>query len=1112
MANMQGLDNYQLLISKLDQFIRKFYVNKMIRGTLYFIGLSFLLFLVFSLAEHNFYFAKSIRKGMLYGFLTTSLVSFGYWVLLPLFKYFHLGSTITHEQAANIIGTHFTDVQDKLINVLQLKKQADSSENTELLLAGINQKSENIKLVPFKNAIDLYGNKRYLKYALPPLLLFFAILFGAPSIIKDSTFRILNNNQDFEKDAPFRFLLEEQEFQVVQYNDFDLNVQVDGLALPDEVFIDVDNYQYRMKKIKNDQFEYTFKNVQKDTPFRIFAGNVKSANYNLNVLEKPNLLDFTLALDYPAYTGTKDEVVSNIGDVSIPAGTVVTWNFTSEHTDKILMDFERKSNEIKRTGEQTFLNSKKILSDLQYKVLLYNKLIPYPDSFLYNLNVIPDQHPSIQVEKFEDSLDNTVIYFAGSAADDYGISNITFNYTITSEKGGAKPLVTEKLYSGGAASQQYDYIFDINKVNLEPGDNISYYFEVTDNDQVNGVKSAKTSVMNFRKLSQEELKKEEKQNSEAIKKDLEEALKESKEIKEELKKLREKLIQKKEIDWQTKKELEKLLERQQELQEKMQQAKQNFDKNKDNKELQKKSEELQEKEEKLEKMFEELLDDETKELMEKIKDLMEEMKKDDAVEMMEEMEFSDEELETELDRLKELYKQLEVEKAIEDMVEDLKELAEEEKKLSEETKEGETPKEELEKKQEEIKEKFEELKEEMKELEEKNEELEKPKDIGEKSEEKMDEISEDMEESEEQMKSEDSKGASESQKKAAEKMEKMAGEMMAAAQSGEMEQMEEDIKAIRQLLENIVTLSFDQEDLVNTFAQTSEQTPRYVDLVKEQFKLKDDFQLVADSLAALAKRQVQIESFVLEKVGDIRKNLDTGIKRLEDRAKSIANENQRNTMTGLNDLALMLNESMEQMQQQMSGMMPGSQMCNKPGGSGKGSSGGKNPQDKISDGQQGMKESLQKMMQNAKDGKGNSSKDFAKAAAKQASLRKALQEIAKEKKESGKGAGGLDEIIDQMDKIETDLVNKKLDAQMMARQQDILTRLLEAEKADRQRDQDEKRKAENTTEKVRQFPPSLEEYLKKRESEIDAYKTVSPALKPYYKFLVEQYYQSLKTK
>jgi hypothetical protein len=80
----------------------------------------------------------------------------------------------------------------------------------------------------------------------------------------------------------------------------------------------------------------------------------------------------------------------------------------------------------------------------------------------------------------------------------------------------------------------------------------------------------------------------------------------------------------------------------------------------------------------------------------------------------------------------------------------------------------------------------------------------------------------------------------------------------------------------------------------------------------------------------------------------------------------------------------------------------------------------------------------------------------------------------------------------------------------LKRQQDITTRLLEAEKSDRQRDQDEKRQAETAQQQKRSMPPALEQYIRQREAEIEQYKSVSPDLKPYYKFLVEEYYQSLK--
>jgi hypothetical protein len=305
-----------------------------------------------------------------------------------------------------------------------------------------------------------------------------------------------------------------------------------------------------------------------------------------------------------------------------------------------------------------------------------------------------------------------------------------------------------------------------------------------------------------------------------------------------------------------------------------------------------------------------------------------------------------------------------------------------------------------------------------------------------------------------------------------------------------------------------VGLSFGQEDLIDEFDLTDLNTPRYVDLVQDQFKIKDDFSLVEDSLRALSKRVFQIETFVTEKVTEINENLDEGIDELEERRKTQAADHQQRTMKSLNDLALMLSETLNQMQQQMAGMMSGSQMCNKPG-QGK----GQQPSDKISEGQQQLNQQMQKAGQGSQGGNpGLSSEEFAKLAARQAALRRALEAKQKQLREQGRGSKELQDVIDEMDKVEIDLVNKQLRNETMKRQQEILTRLLRHEKAERQREFDEKRKSEIAEEMERTLPPSLEEYIKQRKAELELYKTVSPSLKPYYKNLVEEYFKELKEK
>lgn len=1175
-----AMDNYRLLVEKLDQFIRKYYINQLIRGALYSIGLILVLFLAASILEYNFYFSTTVRKALVYTFIGISGLALFRWIFTPMLHYFRLGKLISHEQAAIIIGSHFTDVKDKLLNILQLRQQSDTTANKELILASINQKSEEIKPVPFKAAINLSQNRKYLRYALPPLLLLLILLLTAPSIIRDSTFRLLNSGKEFFRPAPFRFVVDERKLSVVQFGDFPLQVKIVGDQLPNEVFIEVDKVQYRLTKESSDLFTYQFNNVQKDLAFNLKAGLVDSKDFTLEVLKKPNILGFDVKLNYPAYIGRKNEEIASVGDLVVPAGTRIDWIFNAENTDNIRIQFAGgKLEDIKRFSDDLFTYKKQAFKDEPYKVFISNQVVPKGDSISYSITVIPDLYPNINAEKFQDSTDDKVLYFIGEATDDYGLRSLSFNYQIKKANGQKGNLQTIKLANPEGKQTRFDHIFDLRNLDLKPGDEVNYYFEIYDNDGVNGNKAARTNMMVFAMPTVEQYQAMAEKNSDQVKKDLKSAMEESRRIQEEMKRAREKLLQEKDLDWQSRKELEKLLERQKELQKKIEEAKKAFEENKKNQqEFSQQDQETLEKQEQLQKLFEETMSKEMQDLMKQIEDMLQKLEKDQALEMMENMQMNNQNVEKELDRLLELYKQLEVEQQTKEAIEALQKLAEEQEKLSEETKQTdeqknkdqksenqkgedqkgedqknqnektgdkksneqksndqkseeqkkkdqnqsgdqnqqEKPKQDqLKEKQEGINEKFDDIQKKMNELEKKNEALEKPKELGEHDQE-MKDIKQDLNNSQQQLQQQQNKKASQSQKNAAQKMKNMANNMQMQMQEGQMQQMQEDMQALRQLLENLVGLSFDQEDLVKEFDKAAINTPRYVELVQNQNKIKDDFRLVEDSLQALSKRLFQIETFITDKVSDIKDNMRQSLDHLEERQKPQAEDNQQRTMKGLNDLALMLSEMMNQMQQQMASMMAGSQMCNNPKPGGQGQSG--EPKDKISEGQKQVNEGMKKMkeqMDKAKQqgqGNGASAREFAEMAAKQAALRKALRDQQKKRQERGQGSKELQDIIDQMDKTETELVNKRLTNEMLKRQQDILSRLLEHEKAERERGYEEKRKAETATEKERKMPPSLEEYIKKREAEIEMYKTVSPTLKPYYKYLVEEYFKTLKSK
>ena len=1119
--------NYHILIEKLDAFIRKYYVNNLIRGSLHSLALISVMWTSFVLLEHYVFNASvssmAFRKALFYSFSFSALIALGVWVLIPMVQYFRLGKIISHEKAAQIIGEHFANVKDKLLNVLQLKSMSEQ-EHSSLLVAAINQKTEELKPVPFKNAIDLKKNRKYLRFVLPPLFIFLGLLLSS-NIIQNSTNRILNSNKEFEREAPFEFVVLNSDKKVVQFEDFTLEVEIkDKGAMPSEVFIEVDNYKYKLEKTGPSKYKYTFYKIQKDAKFRLSANGFSSKNYDINVLEKPNILDLAVRLKYPAYTGRSNENVSNVGDLAVPVGTDIEWLFGAENTDALSVLFPGDENPVnaQRADRKMYTVRKKVMQDGVYKIFISNSLLPNADSVSYTLTVIPDLFPSIELEKFADSTDERVVYLAGEASDDYGIRNLSLHYSI--ERDG-KLIKQETMPMAISAGKQttYNHTLNMRSFDLKAGDKFSYYFQVWDNDGVQGSKSAKTAMMFYQMPTMDEVEKKEESNNEQIKSDLENAMKEVEELQKALKKAKEGVLQKNELNWQDRREIEKLLDQQKQAEEKIKEAQENFKENmKNQEEFQKVDEELMEKQKMLEELFEQIMSDEMKELFEKMEKMLDNLNKDEVLKQMENMELNDEKLKAELDRMLELFKKMEVEKEMSDAISKLDSLAQKQEELSKETEKNENAspekQKELEKKQDELNKEFEKIQEKIDKAKEKNKELEQPMDLDSKELEQQEkDVQEEQENSSQQLDKKQNKNASKSQKNAAQKMKKMSKQMQQMMQMNQMQQMEEDVKAMRQLLENLVGLSFEQERLIDEVAKSIPNTPAYTGLVREQFKLKDDFKHIEDSLNVLAKRVHQIQGFITEKVTDVKKSIKNSISDLEDRDKRAASVNQQYAMTYVNDLALMLSESMNQMQQQMAQQMSGQQMCEKPGdgqdGDGKkpGKPGNKPGMGGLKQMQDQLNQQIEKMQQQMKNGQNPSSKDFAEMAAKQAAIRKALQDMKRQKQQNGKDGGKeLQELMNQMDKTETDLVNKKLPNDINKRQQDILTKLLEHEKAEREREYNNERKSEQPKQTEPKIPPAMQDYLKQRKGQVEMFKTVSPALKPYYKNLVEEYFRSLK--
>jgi len=1105
---------YNALIEKLDLFIRKYYKNQILRGLIYGAAIIVAFFLVVVLLEYFGRFSQTGRTILTFLFLCVSSYTLIRFILFPGLKLFRLGKIISHEEAATVIGTHFSDVKDKLLNTLQLKRMADHlPRERELILAGIEQRTIELRPVPFQAAVDFAANKKYLKYALPPIGALCILLFAAPGVLREATGRLVNFNQEIVLPAPYNTQLLNDELSVIENRDFELRVKTSGNEIPDQLYLQLGASQFLMRKESKNEFSYTLKNVREQTGFRFYGAGFYSENFELEVIPVPKLVSFEAFIDYPSYTGLQDQTIKNTGDFEVPEGSKIHWKFNARNTNDLFLHLgdSARPSAVSKGNEWSFMHVAK--QSLAYTVITANKGAGVRDSVGYSLRVKPDFHPLISVNQKSDSSLFSDLFFTGDVKDDYGFSRLVFHTTITSGDKSTSEK-TEVAINKTAVADQFYHHFSLSSGSLQPGDVLEYFFEVWDNDGVNGPKASRSNPGTFKIPSADELRDKEKEDNEKIKDDLDKSLKEAKSIQKDLDLFKKNLLEKKEMSWQDKKKMEDLLMRQQKLENNMEQLKKdNEQKNELKNQFNQQDERILEKQERLQELFDQLMSEEMKKLLEDIQKMLEELNKEELQKELDKMEMTNDQLEQELDRAMEQFKQLEWETKMEDVMKDLEKLAEEQQKLAEKTETGKESPEELKKEQDELNEKFEQVKDDLKQLEKLNNELEFPNQMP-KTDEKQQDIQKDMKESSDKLGQKQPSKASKPQKDAAKKMKEMGDQMAASmAQSG-AEQQQEDMDALRALLENIITLSFDQEGLMSEFKKLDTKDPKYVTSGKKQRKLMDDTKMVEDSLLALAKRVIAIEPVVLHEIGLINDNIAKALENIGERITPKVTEHQQYTMTSFNNLALLLDEALQQMQKESSCNKPGTGNCQKPGGMGSKPS--------VSD-MKKQQESLTKQMEKMKEqlGKGNNkgqnksgqnpiSKELAETAAKQAAIRKEIEKMAQELNKDGSGAGNaLKEIAKDMETLEKDLVNKNVVEETLRRQQDIMTRLLKAENAERERDQDEKRKSNEAQDMPKTIPPDYEEYKKRKEKESEFYRSLPPELRPYYRDRVNEYFNNL---
>ena len=912
------MSNFDTIKNKLEQFIKRYYTNELLKGAILFFAIGLLYLMVTLFVEYVLWLNPTARTILFWTFIAVELALFVKFIAIPLAHLFNLRKGINFETASKLIGNHFPEVNDKLLNVLQLNKNPQQSD---LLIASIEQKSQELQPIPFKSAINFKSNTKYLKYAAIPIaILLLSFITGKINWFSDSYERVVNYQTAYEPPAPFQFFVLNESLQAIENKDFKLSVSTVGNVIPENAQIKFNGQSYFLQQLAAGEFQYTFSLPKEAVEFTLSANDVTSKPYTLNVVNTPNLVNFEMVLDYPSHTKKRDEVLKSTGSAVIPEGTNVTWRAKTKATTGVHI-YAEDTLSFKARDNGNFEASKRLYKNLNYSITTSNDDLKDYENLAYNINVVRDIYPELSIKIQKDSIDQQSLYFYGQANDDYGLTKLQLVYYPSDDE---SKKVVESISISKSNFSEFVSAFP-NQFNLEEGVSYQLYFEVYDNDALHNYKRTKSSVFSYRKLTKdEEEQKQLNEQNETIK-DISKTFDKLQEQDKKLEELSKTQKEKESLNFNDKKKFEDFLKRQKNQEQLMK----NF-----NKKLQDNLEEFQ-KDEKKDDQFKEALKERLKEneeqlkkdeeLLKELEELKDKINKEEFTQKLEELAKQNKNKKRSMKQLLELTKRFYVMKKAEKISSELEKLAEEQEKLSEKDKEN------TKEAQEKLNEEFNKLQKDLEDLKREDRQLQKPMKIN-RDEFLEDEIKFDQKEAKESLEKkeeseskdqeqeaqEQEKKAKEKQKKAAKKMKQMSDMLKLAAGGGSGgDQMSEDIDALRQILENLLLYSFDQEALMNTFESIDINNNKYGKYIIEQSNLREHFEHIDDSLFSLSLRQPKISEKVNAQITDVYFNIDKALEQLSENRLYQGVGAQQYAVTATNELASFLSDVLDNMEMSM---------------------------------------------------------------------------------------------------------------------------------------------------------------------------------------------------
>ncbi len=1037
------------------------------------------------------------------------------------------------EQMAFKIEQKYPESQDRLISSLQLAK---------LLSDNIYGYSENFihKIIDeshsFLNRIDkskvLSENIRKLKRSILVMLISFipavvlTVIF--PSTFNNSINAFINPIESAKQDN----------FEIRNVKPGDCVIQPgDNIEISAEIIGNPQNevrLYYKSEKTEwmaingiydnSSIISFMLNNLRESLKYYISAGETRTQEYSIKVIQKPIISNLRLELNYPRYIGLQKQSPGiNVGDISAPTGTNVKISAESNKdlaSAFVVFDDETKTRlNIKDSNNITgnFIVKK----NAKYHISITDTDgISNTEPIEYSIIAIPDQPPKVNIIYPGMNIDlgqDMTVGLQVNVLDDHGISKVTLNYQIEGQD--KKESITLANYNNQQTNITIKYVWNIAPLRLFPEDVVSYYVSASDFDNVSGPNIGRSSVFTVRYPSLYEIYKKAENEQQDQESTMEEILTQQDDVKKAVDNIIKELKTKNEVDWATQKELEKTQQMQEKIDNQMKDLSKQID------ETIKKMEEnplieteLLEKIQEIRDLIDELFTEDMKQIMRKLSEALSKVDPSQQMKDLVSAKMMQEEFMEKLDRIIDLFKNIRFKQQLSATLNQVKELIEKQTEIKDES-------EQLAKSSANINEKSKQLSDRQTRVKNQTEQIQKDvdkiaEDIKEKAPNlgkimeqinnafKKEKTTEQMEQSSQELRNSNPMRSIPYQNNAISSLSKFQNSMQSIMETLENQNTEEIINALKETTRKSLYISQKQEEIIQAVSKLSKETEKMLPVEKEildslaveQIRLSETTKKVSTTLKELSHKNSSID---LKLVWDLEMTSDSmrrSAKAMEDKQLIISDPIQKSSLAMINKTIIDLLNSIDRINSQAMPMMGLDDYMEQLR--------------QLAEQQSQLNQSTQQAeSQMRKQGITPSLEELLeRLSAEQALIKEAVERLATKLEQMAEKMGNLNEVSREMQEVTEELRQGMIERQTIEKQRRILTRLLEYEKAMKKQDFDKKREAQVGRDYLVEKPSSeLPDYATKINKQLDTMLNPSSQIKwpSQYREQIKMYYKAL---